>query len=185
MSDRLEQDLEELLARRAASTEAELAAQRAPIADLPSVATTAAVLAGRPSCSSPSGSSPPPPGGSRGLVAGPPSQPSPAVVVSAAPAHAGDAASHRRPPPGRRRRGSATMVGMLECKWPVAPIGEAVGDAPIGGEVMDTPDEALAAFLAGDARAYATIPLEGYTRHGRRPAVDALRQPARGAAALR
>ena len=35
MSDRLEQDLEELLARRAASTEAELAAQRATIADLP------------------------------------------------------------------------------------------------------------------------------------------------------
>ena len=56
------------------------------------------------------------------------------------------------------------MVGMLQCKWPIAPIGEAVGDAPIGGEVMDTPDEALAAFLDGDARAYATIPLEGYTR---------------------
>ena len=55
-------------------------------------------------------------------------------------------------------------MSLLECKWPVAPIGEAVGDAPIGGEVLDTPDDALAAFLAGDARVYATIPLEGYTR---------------------
>jgi hypothetical protein len=34
---------------------------------------------------------------------------------------------------------------------------------------MDTPDEALAAFLDGDGRAYATIPLEGYTRRDGSP----------------
>ena len=160
MTDRLEQDLEALLARRAAATEAELAAQRTAIAGLPDRGRQAPRLAWAAVVLVAVGFAATAIWRFEGTVATPPVHPSPVVVVSAPPATAAPSPTPAGTPPAW----IGTMVGMLQCKWPIAPIGEAVGDAPIGGEVMDNPDDALAAFLAGDARHYATLPLEGYTR---------------------
>jgi hypothetical protein len=162
MSDRLEEDLEELLRRRAATTEAEVATQRGSIVDLPDrrrrvphLARAAAVLVAVGLAAVAVWRL------ETAMVAAPPTQPpasAPAIVASPS------TASTETAPEGTPPAWIGTMVGMLQCKWPIAPIGEAVGDAPIGGDVAQTPDDALAAFLVGDARHYGTIPLAGWTR---------------------
>jgi len=95
-----------------------------------------------------------------GMVAAPPTPPPSAPAIASSPSPAPTATSPDGTPPAW----IGTMVGMLQCKWPVAPIGEAVGDAPIGGEVMDDPDTALAAFLQTDSRVYTSFPLSGWAR---------------------
>ena len=160
MTDQLEQDLEALLARRAAATDAELAAQRAAIAGLPDRGRRAPRLAWAAVVLVAIGFAAAAIWRFEGTVATPPVHPSPVVVVSAPPATPAPSPTPAGTPPAW----IGTMVGMLQCKWPIAPIGEAVGDAPIGGEVMDDPDTALAAFLDTDARVYTTIPLSGWAR---------------------
>ena len=174
MSDRLEQDLEALLATRAATTEAELAAQRAAVAGLPPHGRRSPVLAWAAAIVIALGL-----GGFAvwrlgSSVAAPSVSPFPSVEASA-PAQATVAPSAAPTPTlnadATPPAWTASLASMLQCKWPVAPIGAAVGDGPIGGEVTNTPDEALATFLAGDARAYArsrspgtrgsTTPLDG------------------------
>ena len=177
MSDQLEQDLEALLAKRAAATDAELAAQRATVARLPDRGRRAPGLAWAAVILVAVGFAAAAIWRFEGTVATPPVQPPPVVVVSAPPATPAPSPTAVGTPPAW----IGTMVGMLQCKWPIAPIGEAVGDAPIGGEVMDTPDERACRVPRRRRPRLRDDPARGLgaARDGS-PAVDPLRQPQRG-----
>ncbi|HEY4188948.1 MAG TPA: hypothetical protein VGM28_00875 [Candidatus Limnocylindrales bacterium] len=162
MSDQLEQDLEALLARRAASSQAELAAQRTALAALPDRHRHVPVLARAAVILVALGIVAAAAWRLEGFVASPPTQPAPPSVAPAtAPATPipSPSSADRTPPTWIN-----SLVGMLQCKWPIAPIGAAVSSPIQYSETAATPDAALAAFLAGDGRHYATIPLSGWER---------------------
>ena len=181
MSDQLEQDLEELLARRAACDRGRAGGPARGHRGPPG-------LAGAGDAAGPRGRRPRG-GGVRaaaiwrleGTVAAPPVQPSP-VGRRQRPTPRRRRRSHRRPPPGRRRRGSARWWACSSASGRSRRSARPSATRRSAARSWTTPDDGAGRVPRRGRPRLRHDPALGLHARDDSPAVDPLRQPQRWAA---
>ena len=161
MTDQLEQDLEALLARRAAATDAELAAQRAAIAGLPDRGRRAPRLAWAAVVLVAVGFAAAAIWRFEGTVA----HAAGASVAGRRRQRAtGDPGPVADPPPGRRRRGSARWWACSSASGRSRPSARPSAMRRSAARSWTTRTRRWPRSSTRDARVYTTIPLSGWAR---------------------